>query len=102
MTLASRSTSTAFCMIRSCGNSGIAPLLVLTSIFFLAGTNSAHAYLDPGVGSMLLQVILGGVAGAAVLFKLYWARLLTAFGIRRQQADVQSLTRSPSSEPMKK
>lgn len=43
----------------------------------------ALAYLDPGSGSMLLQVILGGVAGVAVIAKLYWGRLLSLFGIRR-------------------
>ncbi len=35
----------------------------------------AHAYLDPGTGSMLLQVMLGGTAGAAVVLRLYWAKL---------------------------
>lgn len=36
---------------------------------FLAVSINAHAYLDPGTGSMLLQVILGGVAaiGVAIL-----------------------------------
>jgi hypothetical protein len=43
----------------------------------------ALAYLDPGSGSMLLQVLLGGVAGVAVIAKLYWGRLLSLFGIRR-------------------
>lgn len=44
----------------------------------------AEAYLDPGSGSMLLQVILGGVAGVAVIAKLYWGRLLALLGIRRE------------------
>lgn len=33
------------------------------------------AYLDPGTGSMLLQALAGGVAGVAVVGKLYWRRL---------------------------
>lgn len=41
--------------------------------FSLSGT--AMAYLDPGTGSMLLQLLLGGVAGALVVGKLYWQRL---------------------------
>jgi hypothetical protein len=32
-------------------------------------------YLDPGAGSMLLQALAGGIAGLAVVGKLYWARL---------------------------
>ena len=31
----------------------------------------AHAYLDPGTGSILLQLLLGGVAGFLVIIKLY-------------------------------
>lgn len=49
----------------------------------LVAERPALAYLDPGSGSMLLQVILGGVAGVAVIARLYWGRLLSLFGIRR-------------------
>lgn len=42
----------------------------------------AHAYLDPGAGSMLLQILLGGLAGLGVLGKLYWHRLRSLFGAR--------------------
>ena len=41
------------------------------------------AYLDPGTGSMLLQVALGGVAAIAVAVKLYWYRILAVLGIRK-------------------
>jgi hypothetical protein len=34
------------------------------------------AYLDPGSGSMLLQALLGGIAGAAVAFKMFGKRIL--------------------------
>ncbi len=40
----------------------------------------AHPYLDPGTGSMLLQLLLGGVAGALVVGKLYWHRVKAFFG----------------------
>jgi hypothetical protein len=40
-------------------------------------------YIDPGTGSMLLQVILGGIAAAVVGLKVYWGRLLVFFRIRR-------------------
>ena len=33
------------------------------------------AYLDPGTGSMILQVVAGGVAAVAVAGKIYWRRL---------------------------
>ena len=39
----------------------------------------AHAYLDPGSGSMLLQLLLGGVTGVVVIVKLYWERVRSIF-----------------------
>ena len=52
-----------------------------TGIFFiliLVSVDSAFAYLDPGTGSMLLQVILGGVAAVGVAIKLYWHKIRVA------------------------
>lgn len=45
----------------------------------------AQAYLDPGTGSMLLQVILGGVAAVGVAAKLYWHKLRAAIGLGRKK-----------------
>ena len=39
-----------------------------------------EAYLDPGSGSMLLQVLLGGFAAVGVATKLCWHRLAERFG----------------------
>lgn len=38
--------------------------------------STASAYLDPGSGSMLLGLILGGLAGLVVLIKILWARIM--------------------------
>lgn len=35
----------------------------------------AYAYLDPGSSSVILQIIFGGLAGLAMIFKLYWRRI---------------------------
>ncbi len=51
----------------------------------LAWTPLAHAYLDPGSGSMMLQMLLGGVAGTAVILRLYWKRLLAFLGISKKE-----------------
>jgi hypothetical protein len=47
-------------------------------------TSSAYAYLDPGTGSIILQVLLGGVAGVALVGKLYWHKFLSLIGAGRQ------------------
>ena len=46
---------------------------------------SLLAYLDPGSGSMILQIIAGGLAAVAVTAKLYWGRLLTFLRIRKPE-----------------
>jgi hypothetical protein len=62
--------------------------LALGAVFLAASAVvPAYAYLDPGTGSMLLQLALGGVAGATVVAKLYLRRatdLLRNFGRKRR------------------
>ena len=41
------------------------------------------SYLDPGSGSMILQMIAGGTAAVAVTAKLYWRRVLKLLRIRK-------------------
>jgi hypothetical protein len=45
------------------------------------------AYLDPGSGSMLLQMLLGGIAGVAVSIKMFGKRLLRFFTFWRREED---------------
>ena len=47
--------------MKGVGAAGLALLLVV------AAEAQVDAYLDPGSGSMLVQLLLGGVAGAAVI-----------------------------------
>jgi hypothetical protein len=55
------------------------------------------AYLDPGSGSMMLQVLAGGIAAAAVTLKVYWRRLLVLLRIRKPEEEaVASQTESQS------
>ena len=49
--------------------------LVLT----LSTSGTAHAYLDAGTGSMILQAVLGGIAGLVVLGKMYWKEFTGMF-----------------------
>ena len=47
------------------------------------------AYLDPGSGSMLLQLLIGGIAAIGVAAKFYWRRLLRFLHIRRDEPRAQ-------------
>jgi hypothetical protein len=58
-------------------------VLVITVWLLFVCARPAHAYLDPGSGGMMVQLLLGGVAGAVVLVRLYWQQLLIRIGLRR-------------------
>ena len=62
-------------------------LLAFVACMALALPSPANAYLDPASGSIVLQAILGGVAGIALLVKLYWHRLLLLLGVRKPEHD---------------
>lgn len=44
-------------------------------ILFLLFPKKAHAYLDPGAGSYILQIIAAAFFTALFLFKSWWGRL---------------------------
>ncbi len=37
------------------------------------------AYIDPGTGSFLLQILLAGVLGGIATLKIYWGRVKGMF-----------------------
>jgi hypothetical protein len=39
----------------------------------------AHAYVDPGTGSMVLQMLIAGAAAGFTTIGLYWSRLVGWF-----------------------
>ncbi len=55
---------------------------VLTLYLYGLSAAPALAYLDAGTGSMILQMLLGGFAGLAMVGKLYWHRILVMLRIR--------------------
>ena len=52
--------------------------IAVMAIFFLSAS-PASAYLDPGTGSLLLQGVIGAIAGLLVALKLYWTRVKKFF-----------------------
>jgi hypothetical protein len=60
------------------------PLLLLPSV--------AHAYLDPGTGSYVLQLLIGGLLGGLFAVGMFWRRVVAFFkrGFRRGSSDDRS------------
>lgn len=44
-------------------------------LILLVAAAPAFAYVDPGAGSLLLQLILGGIGGLLITLKLFWRRV---------------------------
>ena len=60
----------------------VSRLLLLICALLL--TPNVWAYLDPGTGSMLLQVVLGGIAAIGVAVKIFWHRIKLAIGLGKK------------------
>ena len=41
--------------------------------------HQAQAYLDPGTGSYIVQMIIAGLLGAAFALKIFWLRIKDYF-----------------------
>ncbi len=46
---------------------------------FLAPILRPQAYLDPGSGSFLIQLLIAGLVGAGFLVKVYWKKIKGLF-----------------------
>jgi hypothetical protein len=53
------------------------------------------SYIDPASGSMLLQIILGGVAAMAVALKMWWGRVLRFLHLRKPDDELYEPTVAP-------
>jgi hypothetical protein len=49
--------------------------LCLALLVFLLLPGRAYAYIDPGTGSLIWQVLIAGLLSALVLVKAYWHRI---------------------------
>ena len=48
--------------------------LFFAFIYLISFSSPAFAYLDPGLGSMLIQGLLAVIATGAVYFSIYWKK----------------------------
>ena len=56
-----------------------------------------HAYLDPGTGSFIVHVIVGGVVGASYAVRVFWRHIKIAPSLVMAKLS----GRKPQSEPVK-
>ena len=64
---------------------------VLIAVLLLSAlSTNAHAYLDPGSGSFIFQVMIGALLGALVTIKIYWQRLKSYFSRLFSKKDAET------------
>ena len=61
--------------------------LAIAVLWFIAAVDTAHAYLDPAAGRLQLQVILSGVAGVAVAYRMLRNRIRAWLNGRSETGD---------------
>lgn len=61
--------------------------LLASAAALISFTSQAHAYLDPGTGSIILQATIAAVASSLFAVKMYWFKLKEMFGMKRVSAD---------------
>jgi hypothetical protein len=50
-------------------------IMILVALLQVIFTPPAHAYLDPGTGSYIFQLLIAGVVGLAFVIKVFWGRI---------------------------
>ena len=59
----------------------------------------AYAYLDPGTGSFVLQMLIAGLLGAMLYVKLAWANVKMFFNRLLSKEEPESLLDTPEDKP---
>ena len=49
------------------------------TLYLILLSNPAYAYLDPGTGSMILNLIVGAAAGAITFASVFWQKIKNFF-----------------------
>ena len=54
--------------------------MILFASHLFSTLASPHAYLDPGSGSILLQLLLAAILGAGVILRTQWSKIKSLLG----------------------
>jgi len=68
-------------------------LAVLASLVLV---REAHAYLDPGTGSYILQILIAGLFGALFMLKVFWGRIVGFFS--KSSSESEAIVQDPGQD----
>jgi hypothetical protein len=76
----------------------VAKLLASIWLFWTIAAPSAHAYIDPGSSSFIIQILIGALAGAGLAIATFWRRIRMFFS-RNKDKDAGAQTPPPAVPP---
>ncbi len=75
-------------------------MMIFNSTFSINPHLLVLAYLDPGSGSFIIQLLIAGVAGAGILIGAYWKKIKRMFK-RNPPVDENTLPKDDDDTPLK-
>ncbi|MFH1479554.1 MAG: hypothetical protein ABIG92_07300 [Candidatus Omnitrophota bacterium] len=57
----------------------IAKIFIIICIFYIVFPKASYAYIDPGSGSFVIQLVIGALCGLSFLVKVYWRKIISFF-----------------------
>ncbi len=69
---------------------GLALVLAIWAAAYMT-VRPVYAYLDPGTGSFIFQLIAGAVVGGLVVLKVYWKKITSFFTKKQAKPDDDEL-----------
>ena len=58
---------------------GLITTLAVLGLFFFVFPQKAYAYLDPGTGSFILQLVIAALLGGLFAVKIFWNKIKIFF-----------------------
>jgi hypothetical protein len=65
-------------------------VVIWTILILLSTAKQADAYIDPGSGSYILQLLIATFFGALFALKMYWKKMKSYFGGNPKENDDNS------------
>ncbi len=62
-------------------------LLLLCFVLLVLFPSVSMAYIDPGTGSMIIQMIVAGLVAVGISGKVFWGRIKGLFNKKTADAD---------------
>jgi hypothetical protein len=59
-------------------------LVLVVMLMTIMPNAYAHAYLDPGSGSLIIQLVVAGLLGLAVAGRLFWTNILVFLRLKER------------------